>query len=145
MLLYIPFWLYSNKEHQKEMMKKLPLHSILVIFQQYSLRSRLRHIDLYIPFWLYSNDIQTLSSSLFRQLYIPFWFYSNVSDLKISMIEAFFTFHSGYIPINLPVQLLQALRPLHSILVIFQCGKHGDIFDFVAFTFHSGYIPIKRV
>ena len=79
MLLYIPFWLYSNVSGSA---------------------TGICAKKLYIPFWLYSNGgVWKDAESVFR-LYIPFWLYSN-SLYIVSLIDTIiFTFHSGYILIN---------------------------------------------
>ena len=98
--LYIPFWLYSN-----------PF--------SYQVGYYFNH--LYIPFWLYSN-LYTVKSqpNFFDTLYIPFWLYSNSDEKDEHANIAFFTFHSGYIPMDVDGYNISSGMSLHSILVIFQ-------------------------
>ena len=119
--LYIPFWLYSNGIDYSNTGDGKKLY---IPFWLYS--NGLWHDEalawkhLYIPFWLYSN--KKLKAVLLEEnaLYIPFWLYSNVTFVYNFKSPLFFTFHSGYIPINSYIREIKRFRPLHSILVIFQ-------------------------
>ena len=77
--LYIPFWIYSNVKFY-----------IAIIVS----------VLLYIPFWIYSNKISVFAGKHVWNLYIPFWIYSNVGAIGGFVAMAFFTFHSGYIPMQ---------------------------------------------
>ena len=77
-------------------------------------------IQLYIPFWIYSNEVQCETPGAIGNLYIPFWIYSNLSWSVELQKLLHFTFHSGYIPMELERIKKQKEEPLHSILDIFQ-------------------------
>ena len=141
-----------------------PLHSILDIFQFQSFLLIRSFLHLYIPFWIYSNILFLLHRHRYAQLYIPFWIYSNIALFNIFCMpvslyipfwiysnrfrpvfkfnNSVFTFHSGYIPINVLDPKKHKQTALHSILDIFQSGVDERIIQKIVFTFHSGYIPI---
>ena len=96
---------------------------------------------LYIPFWLYSNLRKKLSSSMLRIFtfhsgYIPI---NVLSDTIFSY--CYFTFHSGYIPIVTGAICSIGKTPLHSILVIFQLqdkhSRHLEAYLYIPFWLYS--------
>ena len=79
---------------------QLPLHSILVIFHCKLTSLTIYIQDLYIPFWLYSTSNHYPHWDKQYILYIPFWLYSTGNAYANSETVFFFTFHSGYIPLQ---------------------------------------------
>ena len=99
LLLYIPFWIYSNGSFELEL-------TLITC--------------LYIPFWIYSNNeppsLTAITSAFtFHSGYIPI-----LSVNPVNLQYSLFTFHSGYIPIFLPYRWFDKYNTLHSILDIFQ-------------------------
>ena len=109
--LYIPFWIYSNTAWKtRKTLQKVPLHSILDIFQYTFTFISSTVILLYIPFWIYAythheshlalHSILDIFQSerlhinpLLSLLYIPFWIYSNGASKSPGVMLNLFTFH----------------------------------------------------
>ena len=77
-------------------------------------------------------------------LYIPFWLYSN-GKCTPGNFKVFgnFTFHSGYIPINIAEDDQGLDTTLYIPFWLYSNGIQAlTNADIANFTFHSGYIPI---
>ena len=147
----------------------MTLHSILDIFQYKGSNGNISWLCLYIPFWIYSNtsrlafyltvdlplhsilDIfQSSRLAFYLAVVLPLHSILDIFQLKVFGKEKaekmFFTFHSGYIPIQVGLLNYHNLTTLHSILDIFQYPifLSASLIS-VDFTFHSGYIPIHSL
>ena len=121
-ILYIPIWLYSNKERWNPEDGRGTLHSNLVIFKWWRPLSA-----LHCWYSLHSNLV----------------IFKSISSLDSTSIEVF-TFQSGYIQMYAEQFSIVRFFPLHSNLVIFKYNSW--LFApvrFWNFTFQSGYIQMQ--
>ena len=76
-------------------------------------------------------------------LYIPFWLYSNGTHKFKIIIRLYFTFHSGYILIELANGSPAQTNVLYIPFWLYSnFGDYLEIYVKKTFTFHSGYILI---
>ena len=145
LLLYIPFWLYSNDCNDAEINRAntftfqsgyiqiglrvnnylmyRPLHSNLVIFKCISKVHIYSFLLLYIPIWFYSNGekwkkISEANGFTFQSGSIQMTVQSDGGEETIT-----FTFQSGSIQIGFDMSSKIDLTSLHSNLVLFKSYK----------------------
>ena len=120
MLLYIPFWLYSNFY----VLVTIGHYIIFTFHSGYILIEKCIGIlkadyTLYIPFWLYSNAVICLNLIYTTVFTFHSGYILIVGFFAAGASVSAFTFHSGYILIKGPLYIAFVKPTLHSILVIF--------------------------